>query len=147
MKLSKKDISLLADAILKSVWDETARAKKLEAEAEKAWQKFKKGEKRQALMKLFDENPDITAVDVLTKDFYWMERRYYGSTTLVRRGDNESWFTFKDIYKVCAQQQWPTEASLRKEIELELTIQAIGGGEIKDIMGAITTMLKKKYDL
>lgn len=35
MKLSKKDISLLADAILKSIWDERARAQKLEAETEK----------------------------------------------------------------------------------------------------------------
>lgn len=147
MKLSKKDISLLADAILKSIWDDRARAQKLEAEAEKAWQKFKKGEKWQALMKVFDENPDITAVDVLTKDFFWMDKRYYGTTTLVRKTENETWYAFKDIYKVYTQQQWPTENSLRQEIELELTIQSIGGGEIKDIMGAITTMLKKKYDL
>ena len=64
MKMTDKQLNLLADVIVKQVWDEEAYKKELNEKLEKGWQEFRKNKQYQAYLKFLKDNPQIYSISI-----------------------------------------------------------------------------------
>ena len=75
MKITRKEIDLLVDAIVGQIYDsdKIAKAKQKEKDelSEKAWSEFQKSKQWKQVKKIFEENPFI-------KDFSVDEEEFFG---------------------------------------------------------------------
>ena len=69
MKLSQKDLEVVANAIVDQVYDENYSKNYKDKLAEIEWNKFKKDKRVKNLQKFFDENPYADSVNINKKFF------------------------------------------------------------------------------
>lgn len=145
MKIGKRETAVLTDAVIKKVYDSKAIEEVLIKEAETSWEKFKKSKEWKDILKCF-EIEGISSMYVNTKKLFGLEKSTCSSWmwTLYRE-ELENWILYKRAYRESNRSRFPYEADLRREIELQLTIEALWWDDIHLILNKIIDSLKAKY--
>lgn len=149
MKISQREIRLIADAIVNQVYDETKINEQVRKEQEKAWKKFSTSKKWKDILKLleqlrkFDWFENITVKDKKFFDIPEMCWMYDYRIT------NEE--TVKNSYfnwvASSVRRKFPDRYTVSRRIETLLTIKALCWKDMEAIMNEIIDIVKWEYKL
>ena len=147
MKIGKREMGVLTDAIIKKVFDSGAIEEALKNWADKAWEKYKKTNEWKDILKCF-EIEGISSMYVDTSKLFGFKRWRMGTNMgTLYRGELDSGILYKRAYRESNRDKYPYELDLRKEIELQLTIEALWWNDINLILNNIISALKRKYKI
>lgn len=147
MKIGKREIAVLTDAVIKNVFDSKAIDDALRKWADEAWEKFKKTKEWKDILKCF-EIEGISSIYVDTSKLFGLKKWRMGTNMgTLYRGELDDWILYKRAYRESNRDKYPYELDLRKEIELQLTIEALWWNDINVILDKIIDWLRKKYKI
>ena len=156
MKITRKEIDLLTDAIVGQIYDcdKIAKAKQEERDAlsEKAWAEFQKSKQWKQIKKIFEENPFIRDFSVDEEEFFGKaisDYYYKWKTYLFNRSNYEANIKndFCRRYVKINEKKYPTREQIATKVNTLLTIEALGGEDIKSIVSSVADAVKKEFKL
>lgn len=147
MKIGKREMGVLTNAIIEKVFDSKAIEEALKNWADKAWEEYKKTKEWKNILKCF-EIEGISSMYVDTSKLFGFKKwRMYSNMGTLYRGELDDGVLYKRAYRESNREKYPYECDLRKEIELQLTIEALGWNDINLILDNIISVLKRKYKI
>lgn len=147
MKIGKREIAVLTDAVIKNVFDSKAIDDALRKWADEAWEKFRKTKEWNDILKCF-EIDGISSMYVDTSKLFWLKKpKMWTNMGTLYRWELDDWILYKRAHRESNRDKYPYEWDLRKEIELQLTIEALWWNDINAILDKIINWLKKKYKI
>jgi len=156
MKITRKEIDLLVDAIVGQIYDsdKIAKAKQKEKDelSEKAWSEFQKSKQWKQVKKIFEENPFIKDFSVDEEEFFGKaitDYYYKWKTYLFHRNTYETSIKsdFCRRYVQIDEKKYPTRDQIATKVNTLLTIEALGGEDIKSIVSAVAKAVKNEFKL
>lgn len=150
MRITDKQLNLLADVIVKQVFDEEAYSKQIQDELEAQRQKFRKENKDyQKFLKLLKDNPIIKGITVKS-EFFWKGNGsyYYNSYVEIRENENDARVAFTQRLRDAIDKPTrPDTFKIKQDVLAQLTVKALGGENVEKMIQEIAKEMKKKYNL
>lgn len=156
MKITRKEIDLLTEAIVGQIYDsdKIAKAKQEERDAlsEKAWAEFEKSKQWKQVKKIFEENQFVKEFSVNEEEFFGkvISDYYYKWKTYRFNRDTYETNVRNDFcmrYIKIDEKKYPTKEQVATKVNTLLTIEALGGEDIKSIVGSVADAVKKEFKL
>lgn len=156
MKITRKEIDLLTEAIVGQIYDseKIAKAKQEERDtlSEKAWADFEKSKEWKQVKKIFEEYPFVKEITVDEESFFGSfisDYPYRWKTYMLYRNSYET-NTRTDFCRKAVkidEKKFPTREQVATKVNTLLTIEALGGEDIKSIVSSVADAVKKEFKL
>lgn len=149
MKISQREIKLIAEAIVNEVYDETKINEQVLKEQEKAWKQFSSSKKWKDTLKLLEQWKRIEWFEGITvkdktffniKEMCWLYDYKIVNENMVKN----SYFAWS-ISSI--RKKFPDRYALSKRVETLLTIKALCWKDMEAIMNDIINTVKLEYKL
>lgn len=142
MKISRKDIDILTNAITNELYDNKKINALVDKECEDMWTKFKKTKEFKELEKVLS-NKNYYWVSIYPSLVFWFWDNY---NTLVRW---VNWLenTYKNYCRSKVLKKYPTSSDVYIKVQTVLTIRALGWKNIEEIIEAVKDTVKKEFKL
>ena len=140
MKISRKDIDILTNAITNELYDNKKINALVDKECEDMWTKFKKTKEFKELEKVLS-NENYYWVSIYPSLVFWFWDNY---NTLIRW---INWLenTYKNYCRSRAYKKYPTSSDVYTKVQTVLTIKALGWKNIEEIIEAVKDTVKKEF--
>lgn len=145
MKITKKDIDLISEAIVNEVYDDTKINELIRQDEEKMWNDFAKSKKRKDTLKLLDACKKIewfNGISVASNKFFDTKNWCWNYTIFSEKTTKESYMT--NAYYI-ARKKYPDRYIILNKVKTLLTIKMLWGKDIETVMNEIKDALKKEY--
>lgn len=149
MKLSAKDLEMVATTIVDAIYDDNYVSKAKQKMSEKMWKEFKNDKKVKELKKIF-ENPDIDSLYVKKSFFDWTPAEkggWYYSGEVRISWCNSIENVFRERYENTLSITYPCRSQVFMDVKSQLVIECIGGKDLKKAIDTIQKTMKQKLDL
>lgn len=140
MKITKKEIDILTNAITNEVYDNKKIDEQVKKECDDMWNKFKKTKQYKELEKIL-VNPNYYGLSIYPNLVYWFGDNY--NTTI--RGVNWLEVNYKNNYRSIAYKKYPNSWDIYVRVQTLLTIKALGWKDIETVMQEIKEVIKKEF--
>ena len=149
MKISQREIKLIADAIVNQVYDERKINEQVRKEQEKVWKKFSSSKKWKDTLKLLKELKKLDwFVSIVVKDrtFFEVEEMcwiydYKFNDEDAVKNSYFAWIASR------VRRKFPDRYTIVKKVETLLTIKALCWKDMEAIMNDIINTVKWEYKL
>ena len=140
MKISRKDIDILTNAITNELYDNKKINALVDKECEDMWTKFKKTKEFKELEKVLS-NENYYWVSIYPSLVFWFWDNY---NTLIRW---INWLenTYKNYCRSKVLKKYPTSSDIYIKVQTVLTIKALGWKNIEEIIEAVKDTVKKEF--
>lgn len=156
MKITRKEIDLLTEAIVGQIYnsEKVAKARQEERDtlSKKAWAEFEKSKQWKQAKKVFEDYPFIQGFSVDEMSFfgdYISDYPYRWKTYMLYRNSYET--TIQNDFCRRAvkidESKFPTREQVATKVNTILTIEALGGEDIKTIVNSVANTVKKEFNL
>lgn len=156
MKITRKEIDLLTEAIVGQIYNgekvAKARQKERDTLSKKAWAEFEKSKQWKQMKKVFEDYPFIQEFSVDEEEFfgdYISDYPYKWKTYQLYRKSYEI-NTRNDFCRKAVkidESKFPTREQVAIKVNTILTIEALGGEDIKTIVNSVANIVKKEFNL
>lgn len=148
MKLSSKDLEIVANSIVDQVYDDSYIDKIKANKADKERKDFEKTENVKQIKKLFKTYPFVDEV-VLNEEFY--------DGTLAKKYSCSYWreyvksieqleINFKNRVKSRVQVDFPYRSQVYADVKAQLVIECLWWKDLKEVMKSIASSVKKSLN-
>ena len=149
MKISQREIKLIAEAIVNEVYDETKINEQVVKEQEKAWKEFAASKKWKDTLKLLEQWKRIEwfeGITVKDKTFFNVKGMcWIYDYKIVNENMVKNSFFSRSITSI--RKKFPDRYALSKRVETLLTIKALCWKDMETIMNDIINTVKLEYKL
>ena len=147
MKLSSKDIDLIAHSIVDQVYDNSYVEKIKTKKAANEWKEFKKSKNYKQLDKLFKTYPFVKTVNLDKTFFDWTTAasypwEYVSSIHCNSMNDLEN--VFFGRIRSRTKVNFPTYSAILWTVKAQLVIECVGWKDLKNVMDKLAKSLKKE---
>lgn len=140
MKISRKDIDILTNAITNELYDNKKINALVDKECEDMWTKFKKTKQYKELEKVLS-NENYYWVSIYPSLLFWFWDNYNTLVRWVKWLEN----TYKNYCRSRAYKKYPTSSDVYTKVQTVLTIKALGWKNIEEIIEAVKDAVKKEF--
>lgn len=151
MKLSAKDLEMVASTIVNAIYDYNYVSKTKQKMSEKMWKEFRNSKKVKELKKIFD-NPDIESVYIKNSFWEWTPAEkdfaswcYYWDCRIYWEHSIED--KFRERCESKMNIKYPCSHEILADVKSQLVIECIGGKDLKKAIDTIQKTMKQKLDL
>ena len=149
MKISQREIRLIADAIVNQVYDETKINEQVRKEQEKAWKKFSASKKWKDTLRLLEQLRKLDwfeSITVKDRKFFDIEEMCWVYDYKITDEDKVKNSYFNWVASR-VRRKFPDRYTVLKRIETLLTIKALCWKDMEAIMNEIVDIVKWEYKL
>lgn len=148
MKISQREIKLIAEAIVNEVYDETKINEQVLKEQEKAWKEFSASKKWKDTLKILNQLKKFNwfvSIVVSSRQFFdipevcWIDYRITNEDMV--KNSYFNWVASK------IKRKFPDRYTILKRVETLLTIKALCWKDMEAIMNDIINTVKWEYKL
>lgn len=140
MKISRKDIDILTNAITNELYDNKKINALVDKECEDMWTKFKKTKEFKELEKVLS-NENYYWVSIYPSLVFWFWDNYNTLVRWIKWLEN----TYKNYCRSRAYKKYPTSSDVYTKVQTVLTIKALGWKNIEEIIEAVKDTVKKEF--
>lgn len=148
MKISQREIKLIAEAIVNEVYDETKINEQVVKEQEKAWKQFSSSKKWKDTLKILNQLKKFNwfvSIVVSSRQFFDIPDVYWTDYRIVNEDMvKNSYFTWI-ASKI--KKKFPDRYTISRRVETLLTIKALCWKDMETIMNDIINTVKWEYKL
>ena len=140
MKITKKEIDILTNAITNEVYDNKKIDEQVKKECNDMWNKFKKTKQYKELEKLL-VNPNYYGISIYPSLVFWFWDNYNTLVRWVNGLEN----TYKNYCRSMVYKKYPNSWDVYVRVQTLLTIKALGWKDVETIMQEIKEIIKKEF--
>lgn len=152
MKLSAKDLEMVANTIVDAIYDDNYVSKVKQKKSAEMWKEFKNDKKVKDLVKILD-NQDIDCVQIKNSFFDWTPaEKSFGDNSYYYWDCYIYWLQsienkFRERCESKMQISYPYRSQIFMDVKSQLVIECIGWKDLKKAIEGIQKEMKQKLDL